>query len=62
MTSLICQTCNGDGAILRPQKLVMREIWRDAEKVFVQDKSGGLDACPACAALAHAQWQAATLE
>jgi hypothetical protein len=62
MISLICQTCDDTGAILRPQKLVMREIWRDAEKVFVQDKSGGIDACPACAALAHAQWQAATIE
>jgi hypothetical protein len=62
MTSLICQTCNDTGAILRPQKLVNREIWRDGKKVFVEDKSGGIDACPDCAALANAQWQSAIIE
>jgi len=59
---MICQTCSNTGAIIRPVTLVDREIWLDGKKVFVEDKSGGIDACPDCSALAHAQWQAAIIE
>jgi hypothetical protein len=62
MISMNCQICNDTGAVITPVKIIERMIWRDGEKVFIQDKSGGIDACPDCAALANAQWHAATIE
>tara|TARA_R110002020_G_scaffold385178_1_gene596137 strand:- start:283 stop:426 length:144 start_codon:yes stop_codon:yes gene_type:complete len=42
---------------MRPEKVVERTIYRDGQKVFLTEKTGGVDACPLCAAQARAHWE-----
>ena len=52
-----CPTCFDAGTIMRPEKVVERTIWRDGQKVFLTEKTGGVDACPLCAAQARVHWE-----
>lgn len=68
---MICDLCDGQGAIVRPvvleyRTVVYHELDESGERQqitkSVVDQSGGIDACPTCAALAHARWIGATTD
>ena len=57
-----CPICNDAGAVIIPVETVERTIWRDGQKVFLTEKTGGVDACPLCAAQARVHWEQAIAE
>jgi hypothetical protein len=58
----MCEICEDSGSIFRPERIVERTIWLDNQKQFIKEKTGGIDACPACAAKARVQWEIALAE
>lgn len=64
----MCTTCKGKGTVYRPYSRKVKEIVRQVEVIdghefkrteAVEVESGGIDACPVCAAKAEAEWQSA---
>ena len=61
-----CNTCGGKGTLVRPYGRLVQEIVRQSQmidgeqiekKETVVTETGGLDACPVCAANAEAEYQ-----
>lgn len=61
---MTCGTCGEKGAVFRPERVVTvpvmyREHIRDtvtSYHVNIEERHGGLDACPECAQRAEAEW------
>ena len=61
-----CNSCKGTGSIFRPPGRIVQEIVRSTEiidgerfevKETVITETGGIDACPACAGKAEAEYR-----